>query len=90
MAIVKALRKFLAFIRARRAARPRRSLADWIALTIARGLSLALVAGLVYVTYAVEMTGYKDFLRCNPKSSITRFEWVLGFRPAEDCRPQIH
>jgi len=45
---------------------------------------------LVYVTYVVEMTGYKDFLRCNPKSSITRFEWVLGFRPADDCRPQIH
>ena len=86
MAIVKALRKFLAFIRRRRAARPKRSLADWIALTIARGLSLAVVGGLVYVTYVVEMTGYNDFLRCNPKSSITRFEWVLGFRPAEACR----
>jgi len=86
MAIVKALRKFLAFIRRRIAARPKRSLADWIALTIARGLSLAVVGGLVYVTYVVEMTGYNDFLRCNPKSSITRFEWVLGFRPAEACR----
>jgi hypothetical protein len=86
MQIVKTLRNFIALIRARRAARPRRSIADWIALTIARGLTLAVVAGLVYVTYVVEITGYNDFLRCNPKSSITRFEWVLGFRPAEDCR----
>ena len=70
---------------ARRAARPRRGIADWIALTIARGLTLALVVGLGYVTYIVEMTGYNDFLRCNPKSSITRFEWVLGFRPTENC-----
>ena len=47
-----------AILRRRRAARPRRNLQDWIALTIARGLSLALVGGLVYVTYVVEMTGY--------------------------------
>jgi hypothetical protein len=86
MQIVKMPRKLFARIRARRAARPKRSLADWIALTIARGLTLAVVAGLVYVTYVVEMTGYNDFLRCNPKSSITRFEWVLGYRPAEACR----
>jgi hypothetical protein len=86
MQIVKAQRRLLTFIHARRAGRPRRSLQDWIALTIARGLTLAVIAGLVYVTYIVEMTSYKDFLRCNPKSSITRIEWVLGFRPVEDCR----
>ena len=85
-AIARAARKGLAFIWARRAARPKRSIADWIALTIARGLSLAVVGGLVYVTYVVEMTSYRDFLRCSPKSTITRLEWVLGFRPAEDCR----
>ena len=91
METVKAQRKFFAFIRARRAARPKRSMPkrsmdDWIALTIARGLSLIVVGSLVYVTYIVEMTGYNDFRRCDPTSSITRIQWVLGFRPAEDCR----
>jgi len=36
-------------------------LQDWIALTIARGLSFAIVGGLVYETYIVEMTSYDDF-----------------------------
>ncbi len=77
-----------AILRRRRAARPRRNLQDWIALTIARGLSLALIGGLVYVTYVVEMTGYNDFRHCNRESTVTWLEWVLGFRPAEDedCR----
>jgi hypothetical protein len=70
----------------RRRAQAKRTLADWVALTIARGLSLAVVGGLVYLTYVIEMAGYNDFLRCNPKSTLTRFEWVLGSRPAEDCR----
>ena len=78
--------KLFAVIRQRRAARPKRSLADWIALTIARVLSFAVVGGLVYVTYTVEMAGYKDHLRCNRDSTMTRLEWVLGFRPAVDCR----
>ena len=78
--------KLFAFIRRRWTARPKRTLQDWIALTIARGLSLALVGGLVYATYFVEMTSYDDFRKCNKASTFTRFEWVLGFRPAEDCR----
>ncbi len=57
-------------------------LADWIALTVARGLSLAVVGGLVYVTYIVEMTGFDDFRKCNKNSTITRLERVFGFRPA--------
>jgi hypothetical protein len=61
-------------------------LQDWIALTIARGLSFAIVGGFVYVTYIVEMTSFDDFLKCNKNSTITRLEWVLAFRPAEDCR----
>jgi hypothetical protein len=40
----------------------------------------------VYVTYVVEMTGFDDFRKCNKSSTITRLEWVLGFRPVEDCR----
>ena len=75
--------KLLGSIRRRRAARPKRSMEDWIALAIARGLSLAVVGGLDYVTYMVEMTGFDDFRKCNKASTITRFEWVLGFRPAE-------
>ena len=78
--------KLFAFIRRRWVARPKRSLQDWIALTVARELSFAVVGCLVYVTYVVEMTGYKDHLRCNRDSTVTRLEWVLGFRPAEDCR----
>jgi hypothetical protein len=78
--------KLFAFMRGRWAARPKRTLADWIALTIARGLSFAVVGGLVYVTYIVEMTSYDDFRKCDKNSTITRFEWVLGSRPAEDCR----
>lgn len=78
--------KLFALIRRRRAMRPRRTLQDWIALTIARGLSFAVVGGLVYVTYIVEMTGFDDFRKCNKTSTITRLEWVLGFRPVEDCR----
>ena len=78
--------KLFAFIRRRWIARPKRTLQDWIALTIARGLSVTLVGCLVYVTYFVEMTSYDDFRKCNKTSTITRFEWVLGFRPAEDCR----
>ena len=85
----KALRTVFAFLRrrkAQRAARPKRSFQDWIALTIARGLSLVVVGGLVYVTYVVEMAGFDDLRKCNKNSTITRLEWVLGFRPAEDCR----
>lgn len=66
--------KLFGFMRRRWAARPKRSLADWIALTIARGLSCAVVGGLVYVTYVVEMTSYADFRKCNKSSSITRVE----------------
>jgi hypothetical protein len=75
----------LAFIRRWRASRPKRSIADWIALTIARGLSFAVVGGLVYVTYIVEMTGFDEF-RNNKSSTVTRFEWALGFQPAYDCQ----
>ena len=78
--------KLLAFLRRRWAARPKRTLQDWIALTIARGLSFAVVGGLVYVTYIVETTSYDDFRKCSKSSTITRLEWVLGSRPAEDCR----
>ena len=77
--------KSLAFIRRRWAARPRRTLHDWIALTIARGRSFAIVGGLVYVTYIVEMTSYDDFRKCNKGSTVTRVEWVLGSRPADGC-----
>jgi drug/metabolite transporter (DMT)-like permease len=78
--------KVFALMRRRWTARPKRTLPDWIALTIARGLSFAVVGGLVYVTYIVEMTSYDDFRKCSKSSTITRLEWVLGFRPAEDCR----
>ena len=78
--------KLLPFIRRHWAARPKRTLADWIALTIARGLSFVMVGGLVYVTYIVEMTSYDDFRKCNKSSAITRLEWVPGSRPVEDCR----
>ena len=87
MKIAQAASKLLAYIRRRRAARPKRSLADLIALTIARGLSFAVVGGMVYVTYVVEMTGFDHFHKCSKNGSITRIEWVLGVRPAEDCRP---
>ena len=78
--------KVFVFMRRRWAARPKRTLQDWIALTIARGLSFAVVGGLVYVTYIVEMTSYDDFRKCNKSSTVTRLEWVLGSRPADDCR----
>jgi len=81
-------KKLFAFIRRRWAARPWRTLQDWIALTIARALSFAVVGGLVYVTYIVEMTSYDDFRKCNKNSTITRLEWVLGSRPADQCRSQ--
>ena len=84
MAAVPATQLF-AFMRRRWAARPKRTLQDWLALTIARGLSFVMVGGLVYVTYIVEMTSYDDFRKCNKTSSITRLDWVLGSRPAEDC-----
>jgi hypothetical protein len=76
----------LAFICRWRASRPKRSIADWIALSVARGLSFAVVGGLVYVTYIVEMTGFDDFRKCNKSSTVTRFEWALGFQPAYDCQ----
>ena len=78
--------KVFSLIRRRWAAQPKRTLADWIALTIARGLSFVVVGGLVYVTYIVEMTSYEDFRKCHKNSTITRFEWVLGSRSPEDCR----
>jgi len=38
------------------------------------------VAGdLVYVTYIVEMTAIDDFRKCDPNSTMTRLEWILGF-----------
>jgi len=87
MRITAAAAKLFAFIRRRWAARPKRTLQDWIALTIARGFSFAIVGGLVFVTYIVEMTSYDDFRKCNKSSTITRLEWVLGVRPADECRP---
>lgn len=78
--------KFVALIHRRRAMRPTRFLQDWIALTIARLMTFTVVGGLVCVAYIVEMTTYDDFRKCDKNSTITRLEWVLGFRPAEDCR----
>jgi hypothetical protein len=86
MNITKAAAKMLVFVRQRRAARTRRSLQHWIALTIARLMTFAVVGGLVYITYIVEMAGYDHFRKCNKNSTLTRVKWVLGFRPAEDCR----
>jgi hypothetical protein len=85
MSIIAAPARFFGVLRRHRA-RPKRTLADYIALSIARALSLVLVGGLVYVTYVVEMAGFNDHLRCNRDSTMTRLEWVLGIRPAEDCR----
>jgi len=45
----------------------------------ARGLSLAVAGDLVYVTYIVEMTAVDDFRKCDPNSTMTRLEWILGF-----------
>ena len=59
-------------------------LQDWIALTIARGLSFAIVSGLVYVTYVVEMISYDDFPKCNKSGTVTRLEWVLGVRAVDN------
>lgn len=76
----------VALIHQRRATRPTRSLQDWIALTIARLMTFAVVGSLVWVAYIVEITTYADFRKCDKNSTITRLEWILGFRPAEDCR----
>ena len=86
MKIASAAARLLALIPRRSAARPKRSFQDWISLTIARGLSFAVVGGLVYVTYVVDMTSFDDFRKCDKNSTITRLEWALGFRPVEDCR----
>ena len=64
---------------------PKRTLVDWIALTIAGRLSFAIVRGLIYVTYLVEMTTFDDFHKCNKNRTLSRIEWVLDFRSAEDC-----
>jgi len=80
------LTRAFASIYHRRAARPKRSWEEWIALSIARLMTFAVVAGLAYVTYVVEMTSYDDFRKCNKATTTTRLEWVLGLRPAEDCR----
>ena len=82
---IKALRAVFVFVRRRRAARTKRPLEDWIALTIARGLSLAIISGLIYAIYTVEMTSFDEYRKCNKNSTVTRFEWVLGFRPMDDC-----
>ncbi|MBV9966167.1 MAG: hypothetical protein JO008_10765 [Alphaproteobacteria bacterium] len=46
-----------------------------LALTIARLMTFAVVGGLVYVTYIVEMAGYDAFRKCNKNSTMTRMEW---------------
>ena len=79
--------KLYSLIRRRWVARPKCTLQDWTALTITRALSFAVAGGLAYVTYIVEMTSYDDFRKCNKSSTITRLEWVLGVRPADECRP---
>ena len=78
--------KLFGFMRRRWAVRPKRTFADWVALTIARLMTFAVVGSVAYVAYIVEMTTYDDFRKCNKSSALTRLEWVLGFRPAEDCR----
>ena len=79
-------RAFAFIHRRHRTAQPKRGLEAWIALTIARGLTFAIVGGLVYLTYVIQVASYNDFRRCSPTSTMTRIEWALGFRPAEDCR----
>jgi hypothetical protein len=83
---ISAVRGMLFGVLRRHPARPRRSFADYVALTIARVLTFAVVGGLLYVTYIVEIAGYDDFRKCHRQSTMTRLEWVLRFRPAEDCR----
>ena len=75
----------LAFIRRWRASRPKRSIADWIALTIARGLSFAVVGGLVYVTYIVEMTGFDDFRSATRAARLPALDGSPIFGP-HDCQ----
>jgi hypothetical protein len=84
MSIIAAPARLFGVLRRHRA-QPRRSFGDYVALTIARLMTFAVVIGLVYVTYVVEMAGYNDHLRCNRDSTMTRLEWALGIRPAESC-----
>ena len=54
---------------------------------MAMGVTIvALCAGPLYLSYSWQMSGYKQYVICNPGSGITRVEWFFGIRPAEnDC-----
>ena len=48
--------------------------------------ALIVVAGGLYLNISFQMAAYDDYAACNPGTAISRAEWLLGFRPLEDCR----
>ncbi len=49
-------------------------------------ITVAVCVGFLYLSYSWQMASYNVYVTCNPKSGISRIEWFLGFRPAEnDC-----
>jgi hypothetical protein len=60
----------------------KRRIGNWVAGAFA----LTMVAGVLYLSFLYQMAGYDDYFACNPGTAISRVEWLLGFRPLEDCR----
>src|SRR5689334_10535000 len=53
---------------------------------IAGAFALMMVAGVLYLSFSYQVAGYDDYLACNPRTGISRLEWLFGVRPLEDCR----
>ena len=56
-------------------------------LTLVMGVTIVtLCAGAWYLSYSWQMSGYEQYVTCNPGSAITRVQWFLGIRPfPNDC-----
>ena len=63
---------------------------NWVAGVFAGALVLMVAAGGLYLSISSQMAAYDDYLACNPGTGLSRLEWLLGYRPFEDCVPQAN
>ena len=63
---------------------------NWVAGVFAGALVLMVAAGGLYLSVSSQMAAYDDYLVCNPRTGLSRLEWLLGYRPFEDCVTQAN
>jgi hypothetical protein len=49
-------------------------------------LFITIFSFVLYLALLYNMSGYNDYIACNPKSNIYPIEWFFGVRPVVDCQ----